>query len=114
MPTPISLPLTPPPMRNIDAGMMPPALAANGLQGGLNVTSPPTINFSDLLQQSLEEVNTLDGTAQSNIARSLAGEDLTQAEVFTSVRKADLALRTMLQIRNKLLDAYREVQQMRM
>jgi flagellar hook-basal body complex protein FliE len=34
--------------------------------------------------------------------------------MFTAVKKADLAFRTMLQIRNKLLDAYNELKNVRM
>ena len=34
-------------------------------------------------------------------------------ESFTAMREADLALKLTMQIRNKLLDAYNEIQQMR-
>jgi flagellar hook-basal body complex protein FliE len=56
----------------------------------------------------------LEGESQAAIAEGLTGGDLTNAEVMASARKADLALRMMIQVRNKLVDAYREVQQMRM
>jgi flagellar hook-basal body complex protein FliE len=72
------------------------------------------VNFQDVLLKSLEQVNDLDRQSQSIIAGALTGEDYTQAEVFTAVKKADLALRTMLQIRNKLLDAYNELKNLRM
>ncbi len=72
------------------------------------------VSFQDVLLKSLEQVNDLDRQSQSIIAGALTGEDYTQAEVFTAVKKADLALRTMLQIRNKLLDAYNELKNLRM
>lgn len=72
------------------------------------------ISFQDVLMKSLEQVNELDRQSQSMIAGALMGEDYTQAEVFTAVKKADLAFRTMLQIRNKLLDAYNELKNIRM
>jgi len=34
-------------------------------------------------------------------------------ETFTALREADLSLRLMIQIRNKLVDAYQELQQLR-
>jgi len=74
----------------------------------------PGVSFQDVLVQSLEKVNEFDRQSQSLIAGALAGEDYTQAEVFTAVKKADLAFRTMLQIRNKLLDAYNEIKNLRM
>ena len=39
---------------------------------------------------------------------------MTQIEVMTSMKKADLALRMMIQIRNKIMDAYDEIKQLRM
>lgn len=96
-------------------GSVRPTLMAPALNGASSTGSVPgQANFSDILMQSLEQVNQLDKQAQSAIATGLAENDLTQAEVFTAVKKADLAFRTMLQIRNKLMDAYNEVKQLRM
>ena len=72
------------------------------------------VNFQDVLLKSIEQVNALDRNSQSMIAGALTGEEYTQAEIFTAVKKADLALRTMLQIRNKMLDAYNELKDLRM
>lgn len=70
--------------------------------------------FQEVLLDALGETNRLESESQAAIAQGLTGGDLTNAEVMASARKADLALRMMLQVRNKLVDAYREVQQMRM
>jgi flagellar hook-basal body complex protein FliE len=77
-------------------------------------SAPGPVSFQDVLLKSLEQVNEIDRQSQSMIAGALTGEDYTQAEVFTAVKKADLALRTMLQIRNKLVDAYNELKNLRM
>jgi flagellar hook-basal body complex protein FliE len=76
-------------------------------------TSSAPAGFADLLQQSFREVENLNASANDSVQRSLIGDDLGMVETFTAVREADLALRLMLQIRNKLVDAYQEVQQMR-
>jgi flagellar hook-basal body complex protein FliE len=89
-------------------------LAPAGTDPAARSSAPLTISFQDVLLKSLEQVNDLDRQSQSIIAGALTGEDYTQAEVFTAVKKADLALRTMLQIRNKLLDAYNELKNLRM
>ena len=93
-----------------------PVLTAPALSGANSADAavPGQLSFSDVLLQSLEQVNQLDKQSQSAIATGLAENDLTQAEIFTAVKKADLAFRTMLQIRNKLMDAYNEVKQLRM
>lgn len=75
---------------------------------------PGQVSFQDVLLNSLEQVNQMDRQAQTAIASGLADNELSQAEIFTAVKKADLAFRTMLQIRNKLMEAYNEIKQMRM
>ena len=41
------------------------------------------------------------------------GGDVAPAEVLTAVQKADLAFRMMMQIRNKLVDAYTNIENIR-
>lgn len=77
-------------------------------------TGSGSINFQDVLFRSLDQVQQFDLDAQSAIETGLTTGELTQAEILTAVKKADLALRTMLQVRNKVVEAYQEVQQMRM
>jgi flagellar hook-basal body complex protein FliE len=76
--------------------------------------APRGASFSQLLLDSLAETTRLDQQAQAAIERQLAGDEVTRVEVFTAVKKADLSLRMMLQVRNKLVDAWQEIQQIRM
>ena len=56
-------------------------------------------------------VNDLQRSADAGVHDLLTGGDVNEAEVLTSVQKADLAFRMLLQVRNKLIEAYREIQQ---
>ncbi|OYW24734.1 MAG: hypothetical protein B7Z55_01350 [Planctomycetales bacterium 12-60-4] len=69
--------------------------------------------FGELLTQSLQDTQALSAKANNSIESSLIGEDLSMVETFTAMREADVALRLMLQVRNKLVDAYQELQQIR-
>lgn len=69
--------------------------------------------FQELFTQSWQDVKSVNATAQQSIESNLIGDDLSMVETFTAVRDADLALRLMLQIRNKLVDAYQELQNLR-
>lgn len=69
--------------------------------------------FADLLRGAVERTGQMQREADLTVMHALAGGDVTQVEVMSSVKKADLALRMMLQVRNKLLDAYNEIQQIR-
>lgn len=93
-------------------GLTPPPVA--GPLFGLERVPPPQNGFQDALLQALGQAQGLTGHAQATVEHSLVGNDLTMVESFTAVREADLALRLMIQIRNKLLDAYQEIQQLRM
>jgi len=69
--------------------------------------------FKDILLQSVREANALQQEADAAVERMAAGEDVTTAEVLTAVQKADIAFKLMMQIRNKLVQAYQELQAVR-
>ena len=70
-------------------------------------------SFKDLLLDSLNEVNRLQQEAANGVEAVMTGESDNLAEVFTAVRKADVAFSMLMEMRNKLTDAYNEIQQMR-
>lgn len=69
--------------------------------------------FKDLLLRSINEVNSMQQEADRAVERLITGEDVTPAEVLTAVQKADIAFKLMMQIRNKLVQAYQELQNIR-
>ena len=102
-------------VNGLSASLSPLTMGVNaGAARAAGPNDAPGVDFQELFLKSVEQVNELDRQSQSAVARMLTGDDLTQAEVFTEMKKADLAFRTMLQIRNKLLEAYNELKNMRM
>ena len=69
-------------------------------------------SFSDLMTSSVLEVNDLQKEANSAIQKLVTGESKNIHETMLAVEKADIAFRTMNQVRSKVLDAYREVMRM--
>ena len=63
--------------------------------------------------ESLDEVNRLQQEAEAGVQKVATGETQNMAEVLTAVRKADVAFSMLMEMRNKLVDAYREIQQIR-
>lgn len=90
-----------------------PQLTPTGPVTSPTAPSPQKTDFQQLLTQAMTDVGHLQSHSQLQIEQYISGEDITQAEVFSSIKKADLALRTMIQIRNKLLEAFNEIQQIR-
>jgi len=70
-------------------------------------------SFTKLLMQSLEHVNQMQQNADRAVEQLVTGGDVNMAEVMTSVQKADLTFKLMMQIRNKLVQAYQEIQEVR-
>jgi len=91
-----------------------PGIPPMGINEAGNESAAGGPSFKDLMMESLNNANQLQLNSEKAIERGLLGDDITQAEVFTSVKKADLALRMMVQMRNKLLEAYNEIQKMQM
>nr|WP_085979989.1 flagellar hook-basal body complex protein FliE [Rhodopirellula sallentina] len=74
-------------------------------------TSDTGGGLTGLLVDQVKGVNSMQTGADAMMNSLLTGGDVNEAEVLTAVQKADLAFRMLMQIRNKLMDAYREVQQ---
>lgn len=68
--------------------------------------------FSDLLVKTLEDVNAAQQNADAAIKELVAGRTKNVHETMLAIEKADLSLKMMMQVRNKVIDAYREIMRM--
>ena len=75
--------------------------------------APRGKEFSAYLLESLDKVNQLQQEADAGVQKLLTGETDNVAEVFTAARKAGVAFDLLMEIRNKLMEAYTEMKQMR-
>jgi flagellar hook-basal body complex protein FliE len=80
------------------------------LASGVDLTAQkPGLSFGDTLTDSLTKVNDLN-TEKSNMIKSFAsGETQNVHELMISMQKAGLAMNLTTAVRNKVLDAYREL-----
>ena len=69
-------------------------------------------NFADTLKTAIGSVNELQKDADTKIQRLATGQSTNLHETMIAVEKADIALRLMLQVRNKVIEAYQEVMRM--
>lgn len=70
-------------------------------------------SFKDVLMKNIEEVNRLQQDAEMAIEDLNSGKRDDMAAVFIAKQKADMAFQLLLQVRNKLMDAYTEIKEMR-
>ena len=80
---------------------------------GAPTESAPRKDFKSVLLDSLNEVNRLQTEADQGVQRLITGETDNVAEVLTAVNKAGIAFDLLMEVRNKLTDAYQEIKQMR-
>lgn len=80
--------------------------AAGDAKGGSGTT------FADMLRQSLDTVNTHQAQADMAVKELVAGRTKNVHETMLAVERADASLKLAVQVRNKILDAYREVMRM--
>jgi flagellar hook-basal body complex protein FliE len=96
------LTLAPPPT------FSPASLAGSSLAAPATPAAGP--DFAGMLADAVNGVNANAVAADAVSTRALLGDDVTQAEVFSAVKKADLSLRMLISVRNKLLEGWKELQ----
>jgi flagellar hook-basal body complex protein FliE len=84
---------------------LPPMPAVEGQTAGPS--------FKDVLVDSIQQVNTMQLEADQAVETMFSGGEINPAEVLTAVQKADLAFRLTMQMRNKLMEVYQEIKDIR-
>jgi flagellar hook-basal body complex protein FliE len=87
-------------------------LGQNEASGVPNNQDAPS--FSDLLKRALQEVNTDEQVATQEARNLMTGQGTDMHSAILAVQKADVSFNTMMAVRSKLIDAYREVMRMQM
>ena len=85
----------------------------------LRLPDPPALpggnenSFKSFLVDSIQNVNAMQQQADQAVETLMTGGDADPAAVLTAVQKADLAFRMMMQMRNKAMQAYQEIKDIR-
>lgn len=74
--------------------------------------SENSVSFSTFLKDSIEKVNLLEKAEKEYDLKIATGQLENIHEAMIATQKADIALQLTMQIRNKILDAYREIMRM--
>lgn len=68
--------------------------------------------FAQTLRQQLEQVSALQKQADVGVEQLMTGQAHNVTEVFVAARQAEVAFSLLMEIRNKLVDAYHELKRM--
>ena len=85
-------------------GGLPSRAGSAGGAGG-----PGSTGFADALKSSIDEVSRLQQDASKAVENLTTGKSDDVTGVMTAVEKSDLAFKTLLAIRAKLMDAFDEI-----
>ncbi|MDH5785966.1 MAG: flagellar hook-basal body complex protein FliE [Chromatiales bacterium] len=89
------------------------AQARAGATEGVQTAQPASANFSSLLTQSIDKVNAMQKSSSSLATAFETGDpNVTLPQVMIAKSKAGLAFEGMVQVRNKMIDAYQEIMRM--
>lgn len=101
---------------------MPDPLGLIGQSGGIQATQIVRPRgggeaqgpaFKEVLLQNIEQVNKLQQDAAKAVEDLQTGKRDDLANVMIAKQKADMAFKMLLQVRNKMVDAYDEIKQLR-
>jgi flagellar hook-basal body complex protein FliE len=68
--------------------------------------------FLDTLRQSMDQVEGAQGDAATHVAQLLNGKGADLHSAMIAVEKADLSFQLMMQVRNKIVQAYQQISSM--
>lgn len=75
--------------------------------------APDQANFSDILKQSVDKVNDTQMDAKKlTEAFQMGDPNIQVSEVMVALQKSNVSFQAMLQVRNKLVNAYQEIMNM--
>ncbi|HEX4322529.1 MAG TPA: flagellar hook-basal body complex protein FliE [Acidobacteriaceae bacterium] len=83
-----------------DASSLDPGVGGDGL------------NFGDVLKSAVHSVNTLNDNAAVQVGNVLQGGGGDMNSVMIAVEKADVSFQLMMQVRNKIVSAYQDIEKM--
>jgi flagellar hook-basal body complex protein FliE len=73
---------------------------------------PEELSFKELIGRYVREVNDLQQEADQSVLELATGKTDNLHQVVAALSEADLSFRLMMEIRNKLLEAYQQIMRM--
>jgi len=90
----------------------PPPPLAPAAPGAAKAEAPGGASFGQVLKDSLAQVNALQKEADGAIQALATGASGTLHDTMLAIQKAELSFKLMMQVRNKIVEAYQEILRM--
>lgn len=97
-----------------------PAIPVSGIAGAVTSVFGPVSStaassdtgFGSLLKGALNQVSSVQNDASQQVSTVLGGGNADMGKVMISVEKADVAFQLMMQVRNKIVSAYQDIEKL--
>lgn len=107
-------------LNNYETGDWVKSNKVEGVQNKLKLNDAPDVenfgtvhkSFGDFLADSVQRVNSLQKDANFAMEKLATGKSQNIHETMMAIERAEIAFKTMNQIRSKVIDAYREIMRM--
>jgi len=88
------------------------SIESSGSSSGSSAGPTPEGSFAQTLKDSINEINNIQQQADQAVSNLVEGKSQDLHQTMIAVEKADLSFQLMMQVRNKILSAYEEIQRM--
>lgn len=79
-----------------------------------NSTQPANDSFSSMLGQMVSDVNTEQKTSAQAVSALQSGQNIPLHQAVIAMEEANVSFQLMVEVRNRLLDAYQEIMRMQL
>lgn len=87
-------------------------MEAQGMEPASESAGSAGHSFAEMLKDSVNKVNEMQTQSDTAIGELVAGRSKNIHETMLAIERADTSLKLAMQVRNKVLDAYREIMRM--
>jgi flagellar hook-basal body complex protein FliE len=102
-------------MEQINIGPLNPKLQVPEIRSSqTGVDEKSGTGFGELLKDAISTANELQKQSDQQIEKFMTGESQDLHTTVMAMQKADLSFQMMMQVRNKLVQAYQEIMRMQM
>lgn len=99
-------------INGIQSAIVPPALDIDPIAPVGSESSGGSSEFSQLLKKAMDETESLQSNAAQQVSGLVNGGGVDVHSATIAIEKADLSFQLMMQVRNKVVEAYQEISHM--
>jgi flagellar hook-basal body complex protein FliE len=98
-------------MSNVSLGGIPSSYMPDSSALGAGSDAGST-SFGDVLKGAVQSVDQINDNAAAQVSNLLQGGNVDVNSVMIAVEKADVSFQLMMQVRNKIVSAYQDIEKM--